>query len=53
MSRAYAVRIIASPRAWRLFCVWFVPAVILAISRLLSQHDLQLVNRALEVCLAF
>lgn len=52
MSRAYAVRIIASPRAKRFFCVWFVPAVVFTISGFLSDHDLQLVNRALEVCLA-
>jgi hypothetical protein len=32
MSRAYAVRIIASPRAWRGLSVWFVPAVVSPVS---------------------
>ena len=53
MSRANAVEIIASPRPWRIFCVWFVPAVIFTISGSLFHHDLQLEDRALEVCLAF
>ena len=52
MSRANAVEIIASPRPWRIFCVWFVPAVIFTISGSLFHHDLQLEDRALEVCLA-
>ena len=32
MSRAYAVRIIASPCTLRFFCIYFFPAVVLSVS---------------------
>jgi len=52
MSRASAVEIIASPRTWGVLGVWLIPTVVFTISRLLSQHDLQLVNGSLEVNLS-
>ena len=32
MSRAYAIRIIASPRTLRFFCIYFFPAVVFSVS---------------------
>ena len=32
MSRAYAVRIIASPCALRFFCIWLIPTIVFTVS---------------------